>query len=62
MVDYLWNNKPNRAWWLVGVAAFLIQFIIFKFRYPFANYMPDSYSYLEAAANNADVKIGRAHV
>jgi protoporphyrinogen oxidase len=57
LVDYLWNNKPNRAWWLVGIAAFIVQFIIFKFRYPFANYMPDSYSYLEAAANNADVNM-----
>src|SRR6185437_13850853 len=55
LVDYLWNNRPNRAWWLVGLAAFILQFVIFKFRYPFANYMPDSYSYLEAAASNADV-------
>jgi len=57
LVDYLWNNRPNRAWWLVGILVFLIQFIIFKFRYPFANYMPDSYSYLEAASNNADVNM-----
>ena len=57
LVDYLWRNRPNRAWWLVGIAVFLIEFIIFKFRYPFANYMPDSYSYLEAAANNADVNM-----
>jgi hypothetical protein len=57
LVDYLWNNRPNRAWWLVGIAAFLIELIAFKFRYPFANYMPDSYSYLETAANNADVNM-----
>src|SRR6185437_3389056 len=57
LVDYLWNNRPNRAWWLVGLAAFILQFVIFKFRYPFANYMPDSYSYLEAAASNADVNM-----
>ena len=57
LVDYLWNNRPNRAWWLIGIAAFILEFVIFKFRYPFANYMPDSYSYLEAAANNADVNM-----
>lgn len=57
LVDYLWKNRPNRAWWLAGIAIFIIQFILFKFRYPFANYMPDSYSYLEAAANNADVNM-----
>ncbi len=55
LVDYLWKDKPNRAWWLAGLALFIIQLILFKFRYPFANYMPDSYSYLEAASNNADV-------
>jgi protoporphyrinogen oxidase len=57
LVDYLWKNQPNRAWWLVGIAAFLIEFVIFKFHYPFANYMPDSYSYIEAAGNNADVNM-----
>ena len=57
LVDYLWNNRPNRAWWLAGIAAFIIQFIIFKFRYPFANYMPDSYSYLQAAYDNVDVNM-----
>jgi protoporphyrinogen oxidase len=57
LVDYLWNNKPNRAWWLTGIALFILQFILFKFRYPFANYMPDSYSYLEAASSNADINM-----
>jgi protoporphyrinogen oxidase len=57
LVDYLWKNRPNRAWWLIGIAVFLLEFILFKFRYPFANYMPDSYSYLEAAGNNADVNM-----
>ncbi|HTR29187.1 MAG TPA: NAD(P)-binding protein [Puia sp.] len=57
LVEYLWKNKVNRAWWLIGFAVFLLQFIIFKFKYPYANYMPDSYSYLEAAATNADVNM-----
>jgi protoporphyrinogen oxidase len=56
-VDYLWRNKGNRAYVLFALAAFLIQFILFKIRYPFANYMPDSYSYLEAAYTNADVNM-----
>jgi len=55
LVDYLWKKTSNRAWWLVGLAIFLIEFLIFKFRYPFANYMPDSYSYLEAASSNTDI-------
>jgi hypothetical protein len=57
LVDYLWKNKPNRAWWIGGLVLFVVQFIFFKFRYPYANYMPDSYSYLEAASNNSDVNM-----
>jgi protoporphyrinogen oxidase len=57
LVDYLWRNKGNRAYWIFAIAAFLVQFILFKFKYPFANYMPDSYSYLEAAYTNADVNM-----
>ncbi len=55
--DYLWRNKRNRAYALMALGAFLLQFILFKFKYPFANYMPDSYSYLEAAYNNSDVNM-----
>jgi protoporphyrinogen oxidase len=57
LVDYLWKNKANRGWWVAGLAIFLVQFIVFKFKYPYANYMPDSYSYLEAAAANVDVNM-----
>lgn len=56
-IDFLWKNKANRGWWLTGLFLFVVQFVIFKFRYPFANYMPDSYSYLEAASSNADVNM-----
>jgi len=55
--QYVWKEKRNRAYLLFALAAFLVQFIVFKFRYPFANYMPDSYSYLEAAYTNADVNM-----
>ena len=57
LVDYLWKDRHNRAWWIVGIFAFLFEFVLFKFRYPFANYMPDSYSYLEAAFNNSNVNM-----
>ena len=56
-IGYLWNIKGNRLWWVAGFVAFLLQFVIFKLDYPFANYMPDSYYYLEAAARNVDVNV-----
>jgi hypothetical protein len=55
--DYVWRNKGNRAYLLAAFAVYLLQFILFKIRYPYANYMPDSYSYLEAAYTNADVNM-----
>ena len=55
--DFLWKNPWNKAYVIFGFVAFLVQFIIFKFKYPFANYMPDSYSYIEAAARNLDVNM-----
>jgi protoporphyrinogen oxidase len=54
---YIWNNKRNRVYCLLALAVYLLQFLLFKLQYPFANYMPDSYSYLDAAANNADVNM-----
>lgn len=57
LVDYLWSNRANRAWWMVGMAVIILELIVFKIRYPFANYMPDSYSYLQAAYSNADVNL-----
>jgi len=56
-LSYIWNNKRNRTWCLFALAALLLQFIFFKFKYPYANYMPDSYYYLEAAYSNADVNM-----
>lgn len=56
-LDWLFKNPSNRVWWVVGIASLIIEFTLFKIRFPFANYMPDSYSYLEAAASNADVNM-----
>lgn len=62
------STKPFRSWlredpenrrllWLSG-AAIILQFIIFKFLYPFPNFMPpDSNSYMEAAFNNQSINM-----
>ena len=54
---YVWKNKTNRIYCISAIIMYLLQFIFFKLQYPFANYMPDSYFYLKAAASNADVNI-----
>jgi len=54
---YVWENKKNKSYCIASAIMYLLQFIFFKLEYPFANYMPDSYFYLKAAASNADVNI-----
>jgi hypothetical protein len=49
-----WSNKIT----LLTIAAItIIQLFLFKLLYPFANYMPSSYSYLETADMNLDINI-----
>jgi hypothetical protein len=52
-MQWLWQTKENRRllfWVTIVIAA---QFAVFKFLYPFPNFMPpDSNSYMEAAWNN----------
>jgi hypothetical protein len=51
--EWLWQEKQNRhlLLWISFIIA--IQFAVFKFLYPFPNFMPpDSNSYMEAAWNN----------
>jgi len=54
---YVWKDRRNKLFIKAAVVTYLLQFILFKFQYSFANYMPDSYFYLQAAISNADVNI-----
>lgn len=53
-LQYLFTTlrKPR---FLFALVWLLLSFYIFKRYYPYANYMSDSYGYLEAAYNNADL-------
>ncbi|SEN72025.1 Protoporphyrinogen oxidase [Chitinophaga rupis] len=53
-IQWFFGNKGL----MIGTASLIIlQFLLFKLLYPFANYMPDSYYYLEAAWNNSNINI-----
>lgn len=57
-MDFVWRkNKTNRWYLIVSFVLLLLQFAWFKTYYPKANFMPDSYGYLEVAATNSDVGI-----
>ncbi|MFC6100863.1 NAD(P)/FAD-dependent oxidoreductase [Olivibacter domesticus] len=54
--DYIFRN-PSYTWFLrVGILGIILQFVIFKFLYPFASFINgDSYVYLETAYHNFDI-------
>lgn len=57
---WLWIRTNRENQWMLGAAgiAIIVQFLIFKFLYPFPNFMPpDSNSYMEAAFNNQSINI-----
>jgi len=55
LLNFLWKDRENRTWWMAGIGVLVLEFVVFKAYYPFANYTGDSYYYLDAAASNADV-------
>jgi hypothetical protein len=44
--------KKNRSLILAVLVGYVSQFLIFKFLYPYPNFLPESTSYIDAAANN----------
>ncbi|MDR3714162.1 MAG: hypothetical protein P4L51_15190 [Puia sp.] len=56
--EWLRTNSENRLLLRLSAAIIIGQFLLFKFFYPFPNFMPpDSYSYLEAAFLNQMINI-----
>jgi len=49
---FLFKNADNKRYLYSGSAAIIIQFILFKLCYPFADFYADSYTYLNAATNH----------
>jgi protoporphyrinogen oxidase len=53
--DFIFRNRENKRLIWISATLLLLQFAIFKILFPYANYMPDSYSYLNAAMGNLDI-------
>lgn len=54
--QFLFHNRRNRIILYLATSAIIIQFAIFKYLYPFANYIyGDSHYYLNAAAKNLTI-------
>jgi len=55
--QFIWRNKINRRYLLIALVGTIIQFVIFKLLYPFADFFSDSTSYIFAAQANLDINI-----
>ncbi|OQP67789.1 hypothetical protein [Niastella populi] len=54
--EFLWGNRRNKMILNLVAIAIVIQFIIFKYLYPFASFIfGDSFSYIETAEQNLDI-------
>jgi hypothetical protein len=56
-VHFILGERRNRQLLGIALVATILQFIIFKFFYPFADFFSDSYSYIYAASANLDIGI-----
>lgn len=54
---FIFKNKTNRNYLLIAAIATILQFIIFKIFYPYADFFSDSYSYIYGAQENLDINI-----
>lgn len=55
--NWVWQDRENRLSILLTLIISIIAFVWLKVLYPFPNFLPDSYSYLEAAYNNQSINI-----
>lgn len=56
-IDFIIKTSSNRRYLLIAMAGTIVEFIIFKLLYPFADFFGDSYSYIYAAQANLDINI-----
>ena len=55
--DFIFKDRQNRKYLFIALGGMVVQLILFKVLYPFADYFSDSYSYIETAVTGANVNI-----
>lgn len=54
-VWFVFKTPLHRRLLWASLFFLIAQFVVFKFMYPYPNFMPDSYSYIGAAMSNQDI-------
>jgi len=55
--EFVFKNKRHRAALLISALLLLVQFVVYKKLFPFVNFIPDSYAYLDAAYRNMEINM-----
>lgn len=55
--QWIWRDNENKILLFLSFIGVISLFYIFKYYYPFPNFLPDSYSYLDAAKQNVNVNM-----
>lgn len=55
--QFVLGNKQNKAWLLIALVGAIVQMEIFKFLYPYPDFISDSYSYIATNIYNMDVNL-----
>ncbi len=55
--NWVWQDRENRLSIFLTFIISIIAFVWLKVLYPFPNFLPDSYSYLDAAYSNQSINI-----
>lgn len=55
--SFIWKEKRNRQFAMIALLSVILQFIIFKYLYPFADFFSDSYSYIFGASAHLSINI-----
>ncbi|MBS1563400.1 MAG: hypothetical protein JST39_03380, partial [Bacteroidetes bacterium] len=50
-LSFVFKEQPGRRYLIIAAIWLLLQWLLFKWLYPFGDYFTDSYSYLEAAVH-----------
>jgi hypothetical protein len=56
-IDFIIKSQQHKRYMWIALASTVIQIIVFKLLYPFADFFSDSYSYIYAASTNLDINI-----
>ena len=55
--DFVFKNKQHKVALFISAFLVLIQFVIYKRWFPFVNFNPDSYAYLDGAYRNMEINM-----